>query len=119
MTTFKTPDGQTLEEYTKFPRQPTPCGVVWVSLLVDGNRVRKYDLSQLVEVKSPFDSGMLYCYPEEAPNFDSGLNYCYPMPLLTVVLYPWQAESVNVKKSLNSRIKVRQVSLWSEGLRVA
>ncbi len=60
--------GSEYPEYTKFPRQHAPCGITWVALDMGGNRVHRFDLSQLSEVKSPFDSGMLYtCEPPPKP----------------------------------------------------
>jgi hypothetical protein len=59
MTTFHTPDGE-YPEYTRFPRQSTPCGIVWVSLEVEPNRVRKYALCNITEVIDPRLTGMVY-----------------------------------------------------------
>ncbi len=64
MTTYKVPDGGEYPEYTKFKRYHAPCTVDYVPLLIGENRVRFYALSNLVEVKSPFDSGMVYTCEE-------------------------------------------------------
>lgn len=59
MTTYRTKDGQEYELYTKFSHYQSPY-ITWIPLLVSENRVKYFDQSQLVEVVSPFETGMLY-----------------------------------------------------------
>lgn len=56
---YRTPDKQEYPEYTKFSHYQSPL-ITWIPLLVSENRVKYFDLSQLSEVKSPFETGMLY-----------------------------------------------------------
>lgn len=63
MTTYKTKDGIEYQRYEKFTTKSIAT-LTWIPLLVGENRVRYFESSQLVEVKSPFDSGMRYDQPE-------------------------------------------------------
>lgn len=73
---YRTKDGQEYERYTKFSHYQSPL-ITWIPLLVSENRVKYFDQSHLVEVKSPFDSGMVYDQPQPAP-----ITYtCEPPPL--------------------------------------
>lgn len=87
MTTYRTKDGIEYERYEKFTIKWIAT-LYWIPLLVGENRVRYFESSQLVEVKSPFDSGMVYCYPAIPQNFDSGLVYTVAEPPQPLVLEP-------------------------------
>lgn len=135
MTTYRTPDGQELEEYTKFPRQNTPCGIVWVPLKVSATHIKSYDLSQLREVKSLFDSGMVHDQPAEPQNFDSGLLYDQPQPFkpLIIALPADMIGQVGGGKGKNKRptipgviladcahvTVIKPVTLWTPAMRSA
>lgn len=113
-------NGGEYEEHPVFKRHCVPGLFTWVCLQIGEKQWRWFADSVLEAVKSPFDSGMVYCYPMPAQNFDSGLLYDQPQPL-TVVLSPEMAAHVNA--SANVVIVVRKpapvISLYSEALRAA
>lgn len=52
----------------------------------------------------------------------TGMVYDQPQPApepLTLVVYPWMAASIDAKKSLGSRVRVQQVTVWHSTMRVA
>ena len=118
MTIYRTRDNQEFERYDKFTNYTAvTADVTWIPLLVSKNRVRYFESSQLVEVKSPFDSGMVYCYPAIPQNFDSGLLYtCAEPPTYYTVpenIYPqalWLGIANGIlemsKRSLDMRMAV-------------
>lgn len=73
---YKTLDGNTYPEYTAFPRYKAPCTIVWVCLQVGDKQLRWFDLSQLREVVSPFETGLLYTCAEPPITYT-----CQPPPL--------------------------------------
>lgn len=77
---YKTPDGNIYAEYTAFPRYTAPCTIVWVCLQTGDKQLRWFDLSQLSEVKSPFETGLLYTC-QEPPTYYTVPEKIYPQAL--------------------------------------
>lgn len=57
---YRTPDKQEHPEYTPFARYRAPCGITWIPLQVGDKQVKWFADSNLSEVVSPFETGMLY-----------------------------------------------------------
>ena len=96
MTIYKLPDGHEYPEYTKFARYNTGL-VEWIPLLIGENRVRFYALCNLVEVRQPFMTDMLYDQPQPC----RAITIWRP----TLVLSPELAANIN--HSANVEIVVR------------
>jgi len=60
-------NGGEYEEHPVFKRHTVPGLFTWVCLQIGEKQWRWFADSVLEAVKSPFDSGMVYCYPAEPP----------------------------------------------------
>jgi hypothetical protein len=123
MTTYRTRDGAEYPRYEKFPHHYAGT-LTWLPLLIAPNRVRFFEASQLTEVKSPFDSGMVYCYPAEPPvdqHWADVQQARIEWNWKHVFVTPEQYTSVNA--SVGVRLCVRKpapvISVYAESMRAA
>lgn len=98
---YKTLEGNICPEYTKFARYTAPCKIVWVCLQVGDKQLRWFDLSQLCEVVSPFETGLLYTCAEPP------IIYTCEPPPLTLLQRDYLDAMTEI---LNTRDTVRQKS---------
>lgn len=97
---YKTLEGNIYPVYTKISHYQSPL-ITWIPLLIGENRVRFFALSNLREVKSPFETGLLYTCAEPPITYT-----CEPPPLTLLQLDYMDA----LTEILNSRNPARQAS---------